>query len=240
MISTARVRLVHCLLAGCAFALAALSFHAPANAQTLPDGLFLPSRCAAKPARVTKYQNGVTKGVQKADELFASSEIGKNPTKLKNKISRVLQRLHDHVLEAFRGEAKDTRLCRVQGVADGFIIRIVDLLGQCILDGAQWGQFTASLYCELSIQLGGLGAADEVFERTPVGLCGELFENACDGVYSFVATGGKKALTSEVKSFCSRRSLSIMPYSGCEPYTKGNFASIFANSMNQDCAYSGE
>jgi hypothetical protein len=240
MSSITRSRIVRSLLVASALALASVCFRSPVAAQALPDGLSRPASCSAKPARSQKYTAGVTKGVQKADELFASSEIGKNPQKLRNKISRVLQRLHDHVLEAFRGEAKDTRLCRVQGVADGFIIHIVELLGQCILDGAQWGQFTASLYCELSIQLGGLGASDDVFQRTPVGLCGDLFETACDGVYSFVATEGKKTMTSDVKRFCTQRSLNIAPYAGCAPYTQGNFASIFANSMAEDCAYSGE
>lgn len=39
----------------------------------------VPSTCSAKPARAQKYQAGLTKGTHRADEQFASSEIGKNP-----------------------------------------------------------------------------------------------------------------------------------------------------------------
>lgn len=199
-------------------------------------GPSVPTFCSAKPQRTQKYQQGLTKGTQKADELFASSEIAKNPQKLQKKIYRVLERLFDNVRDAWRNEVKDNRRCRVQGVADGFITRIVELLGQCILDGAQWGQFTANTYCALSLELGGLGDTG-VFVRAPVGLCGTLFESNCDGVYSFVATEGKTKLPSAVAKFCSDRGLNIQPYAGCLAYTTGNYADIFKNSRSTDCKY---
>jgi hypothetical protein len=197
----------------------------------------VPSLCSSKPQRAQKYQQGLTKGIQKADELFASSEIGKNPDKLQKKINRVLERLRENVREAWRSEAKDNRRCRVQGVADGFLTRIVELLGQCILDGAQWGKFTAELYCALSLELGGLGEGG-VFVRAPAGLCGSLFQTTCDGVYSYVASEGKTQLPATVSKFCSDRGISVSPYAGCFPYTTGNFAEIFSSSRNADCAYS--
>jgi ElaB/YqjD/DUF883 family membrane-anchored ribosome-binding protein len=196
----------------------------------------VPSICSSKPQRAQKYQAGLTKGTQKADELFASSEIGKNPDKLRKKINRVLERLRDQVREAWRSESSDGRRCRVQGVTDGFLSRIVELIDQCILDGAQWGKFTAELYCTLSIELGGLGDGG-VFVRGPVGLCGDLFQQTCDGVYSYVATEGKTKLPATVSRFCSDRGISVSPYAGCYPYTTGNYASIFASSRALDCTY---
>jgi hypothetical protein len=196
----------------------------------------VPSACSAKPARAQKYQAGLTKGTQKADELFASAEIGKSPQKMQKKIFRVLDRLHDQVRDAWHAESSDGRRCRVQGVIDGFLSRIVALIGQCILDGAQWGQFTAQMYCTLSLELGGLGDGG-VFVRGPVGICGDLFQTTCDGVYSYVATEGKTKLPSTVSRFCSERNISVSPYAGCYPYTTGNYASIFANSRAIDCAY---
>jgi hypothetical protein len=79
-----------------------------------------PSKCSANASRNQKYQAGLTKGTQKADELFASSEISKNPQKLQKKINRVLERLRDHVREAWRSDSSDGKRCRVQGVSDGF------------------------------------------------------------------------------------------------------------------------
>ena len=200
------------------------------------SGAGVPATCSAKPARAQKYQTGLTKGTQKADELFASAEIGKSPQKMQKKIFRVLERLHDQVREAWRAESSDGRRCRVQGVIDGFLTRITALIGQCILDGAQWGQFTAQMYCLLSLELGGLGDGG-VFLRGPVGICGDLFQTTCDGVYSYVASEGKTKLPSTVSRFCSDRNISVAPYAGCYPYTIGNYASIFANSRATDCAY---
>lgn len=221
-----------------ALGLAAISDYAAA--QDAHEAQFygpsVPAFCGAKPQRTQKYQQGLSRGTQRADELFASAEIGKNPQKLQRKIDRVLERLFDNVRDAWRAEARDNKRCRVQGVADGFVSRIVELIGQCILDGAQWGQFAANTYCALSLELGGLGDTG-VFVRAPVGLCGSLFQANCDGVYAFVATEGRTDLPSAVAKFCSDRDLDIQPYAGCHTYTTGSFTTVFNNSRGSDCAY---
>lgn len=217
-----------------------ISLSSPVAAQASPSGLSVPSKCTAKALHMQKYQQGASKGTQRADELFASSEIAQNPDKLRKKIDRVLHKLSDHIYEAIRNDSSDGRKCRVQGVADGFISRIVQLLGQCILDGAQWGQFSANLYCDLSLQLGGLGASDELFVRAPVGLCGTMFQGACDGVYTYVATEGATRLSTDVARFCKDRNIAPQPYPGCSVYTQGNFASIFKANRLVDCAYSAQ
>jgi len=184
----------------------------------------------------TKYSNGLTLGQQRADNFFASTEVAKNPKKLQTKLTRALLKLHDHIREARQPDARDGRRCRMQGVADGFLFRLAQLLGQCVLDGAQWGQFAATLYCELSAELGGLGAGD-TFARAPAGLCGTLFEQTCDAVYAYVARGTEAPLTSSVKRFASERGVTITPYPGCTEFAEGAFLTIFEDSRELDCSY---
>src|SRR5262249_29672413 len=110
------------------------------------------------------------------------------------------------------------------------------LVSSCILDGGQWGDFTSNLYCELSIELNGLGES-ETFVRAPVGLCGTLFESVCDNTYQYVATEGRIPLQQPVKSFLSQHGVSPQPYPGCLPHTTGEYAPIFSSAMNSDCSY---
>jgi hypothetical protein len=110
------------------------------------------------------------------------------------------------------------------------------LVGQCILDGGSWGQFTAGLYCELSAELGGLGEPTP-FVRVPVGICGTLFQQVCDGVYGYVATEGGEPLSPPVESFVSTRGLNVQLYPGCEEFTEGAFETIFESARTTDCAY---
>ena len=196
-----------------------------------------PAACNQRDRLRTKYSNGLQAGRQKADNLFAAADVGRNPQKLQKKLNRVLTRLGDHLREVTQSESeKEGRRCRVQGVADGFIVRLAELLGQCILDGAQWGQFTAQLYCELSLELGGL-AEGTLFTRAPAGLCGGLFEFTCDDVYSYIASEAQDTLDPIVQRFISERGLSVAPYPGCGQFTRAQYASVFQSAQQTDCAY---
>lgn len=218
------------LLCACQFGWSLQTSAQVASSQPAP-----PSQCSARrPA--DKFRSGVAAGIQAADKFFAASDVGRDPKKLKRKLNRVLDRLHDHVYQVITSDAADGRRCRVQGIADGFLHRLATLLGECILDGAQWGQFTANLYCDLSIELGGLGN-QEGFYRAPAGLCGTTFEQVCDNVYTHVATEATTPIPQQVSHFVSNRSITLIPYPGCRPYTEANFATIFAAALNLDCAY---
>ncbi|MEY4575850.1 MAG: hypothetical protein RL701_553 [Pseudomonadota bacterium] len=195
-----------------------------------------PSLCVDKAKKSAKYTAGVAAGTQRADNFFASAEIARNPVKLRGKLIRALERLYGHVRDAMDEEVGIGRRCRVQGVVDGYLYRITQLLGQCILDGGQWGQFAANLYCDLSVELGGFGE-NEPFMRPPVGLCGTLFEAVCDGVYAHVATEGSTPLSPAVQSYLSQRGLSVTTYPGCKPYTEGTFQSLYLNAIQIDCSY---
>lgn len=173
-----------------------------------------PAQCTGKPRHLEKFRNGLQTGIQRADAIFNATDVRKDKAELRCKLDRVLDRLHEHVRTVLASDAADGRRCRVQGVADDFIFRLAQLLGQCVLDGAQWGQFTSNLYCELSIERGGLGEQGE-FYRAPPGLCGALFENICDDVYAYVATEGTDAISARAQQFLSERALTITPYPGC-------------------------
>jgi hypothetical protein len=202
----------------------------------VPAAPRVPSLCTGTSKLSTKYNTGLTLGQQRADTFFASTEVAKSPKKLATKLSRALVRLHDHIRDALQPDTREGRRCRIQGVADGFLYRLAQLLGQCVLDGAQWGQFAANLYCELSIELDGLGVID-AFTRAPAGLCGTLFEQTCDAVYAYVATGGEVPLMSSVGRFASDRGVTLTPYPGCSEFTEGAFLTVFEGARELDCSY---
>jgi hypothetical protein len=206
---------------------------APAAAQSAPVP---PAQCNAKPKHEEKFRAGFATGRQKADAIFAAADIAKDRKKLRRALGRVLGRLHGHVLDVIASERSDARRCRVQGVAEGFISRLAELLGECVLDGAHWAQFAANLYCELSIEVGGLADSGE-FYRAPAGLCGTLFERVCDAAYGHIATEAAVALEPRVQSFLAERSVTLVPYRGCAEYTRSPFDRVFESAVLLDCSY---
>jgi hypothetical protein len=209
---------------------------ARAHAQT-PAAPKVPLSCNVNARLLTKYNGGYSDGIKKADTFFASSEVAKNKQKLQSKMIRALDKLYGYMRDAMSQETREGRRCRVQGLAEGYIYRLVQLLGQCVLDGAQWAQFASDLYCDLSVELGGLGGDAMPLARAPVGLCGTLFEQVCDSSYAYIATEGQAALSTPVKSFLSSRGVVLQPYPGCKPYTTGAFEVAFESAVDLDCAY---
>jgi hypothetical protein len=205
-------------------------------AQAVTSEPTTPAQCTANARHVEKFRSGFTAGKQKADNIWTASDVGRDAKKLRRKLGRVLDRLHDHVWEVIHGDAPDGKRCRVQGVADGFIFRLAQLLGECVLDGAQWAQFSANLYCELSIELDGLGNQGQFF-RAPAGLCGSLFERVCDNGYAYVATEGQTALLPDVKRLLQQRAVTLTPFPGCQSYTVSPHHVAFDEAVNLDCAY---
>src|SRR5262245_50593062 len=108
MRSTPVLRYLLCL------ACAAVSGYAlPVVAQTPP------AQCTSK-QRPAKSGHGYAAGSQRADNFVNAADVARNPNKLKKKLDRVLDRLHDHVREVLASDTSEGRRCRVQGVADGF------------------------------------------------------------------------------------------------------------------------
>jgi hypothetical protein len=113
-------------------------------------------------------------------------------------------------------------VCRYTGTVDGVYNKLDALYGtcadQCFLDGQFAGELSGEVYCELSIALGGLAAADD-FLRGPVAVCGFNFEVGCDS--SFISVTETYANTDGL----------------CEPFTVGEFSEVWEQARNNQCAY---
>ncbi len=126
--------------------------------------------------------------------------------------------------------------CRAQGYVDGYFYRLNKLFGQCVLDGADWGQFAANLYCALSIDLGGL-AETALFVRAPIGLCGNLFEATCEDLFRYVGLEGNYSIQPIVASYLEVSGFTPEPFAGCAEYTDNAFLNVFQQSLHNDCTY---
>jgi hypothetical protein len=116
-------------------------------------------------------------------------------------------------------------VCRYAGNIDGAYGALDLLYGtcadQCFLDGEMIGALTGEIYCELSIALGGLVAADE-FIRGEVQVCGLNFEIGCDS--AFIGTTLEYENTDGV----------------CLPFTEDGFEPVWDQVRNNSCAYEPE
>jgi cysteine-rich repeat protein len=87
--------------------------------------------------------------------------------------------------------------CRYTGYVDGIASRLTEIeqicVDQCILDGQFIGDITATVYCDLSISLGGLGLADYLIEGL-LTVCGEEMVAACEGTFTTVTEGNEECV----------------------------------------------
>jgi hypothetical protein len=108
--------------------------------------------------------------------------------------------------------------CRIAGVMAG-AEEAVDAMWtqcdwQCSQEGTLMAQIGSKLYCNLSIRLGGLKAADQLI-RMPVSLCGAEFQTTCDAAFLGQAQGDSQ----------------------CYPYTMPPFDAAFRQAQNNQCTY---
>jgi hypothetical protein len=112
--------------------------------------------------------------------------------------------------------------CRFRGVVEGVLdaldVVFASCVDACFLEGQFAGEISAFAYCELSIALNGLETADD-FLRGPVQVCGLSFEIGCDT--QFIDTSS--AYDNELGS--------------CEPFTAGEFQTVFDQARENQCAY---
>ena len=89
----------------------------------------------------------------------------------------------------------------------------------CYNEGVIIGELAAIVYCEISLQLGGLATADQ-FIRMPVQMCGFNFEFGCD--INFMSLSFE--YTNDLGS--------------CEQYTWcGDYFDVWDQVRNNQCAY---
>ena len=204
-----------------------------ASAQTVPT---VPSECTD--ARNAKsWSAGRAAGESRVDSVWKSTAVGKNLDNLSAQLPTVLASLETALVGLSAGhEPTPLVQCRAQGYTEGFLYRLNKLFGQCVLDGADWGQFAANVYCSLAIELDGLGE-QSLFVRAPVGLCGNLFEFTCEDTYRFVGSEGADGLSSVVQTYIDQQGLVLEPFVGCGAYSDGEQLATFESALHNDCTY---
>jgi hypothetical protein len=179
---------------------------------------------------------GRAKGEEHIQTAWDSSSVRRNLSRLNNDLPRVIERLQRKIVDLVERDVDAKVKCRAQGFVEGFFFRLNQLFGRCVLDGANWGQFAANVYCSLSLELGGLGEVP-LFVRAPSGVCGDLFEYTCEDVYRYVGTEGSDPISRRVQTLLDRKKLVVAPFAECRAFTGGDFAPVFEAAVYNDCSY---
>lgn len=207
-----------------------------ASAQQQPT---VPEECTASRDQ-RGWTSGRSAGESRVNSLWRSAAVGQDLDKLSDALPGALETL-ETALSGLAANAEPTQYvrCRAQGYAEGYFFRLNQLFGQCVVDGADWGQLAANIYCSLSIELDGL-AESSLFVRAPVGLCGNLFEYTCEDVYRYVGKEGDHEFQPLVANFLESNGFVVEPFAGCGPYTDDEFLAAFESSLHNDCTYEQE
>jgi hypothetical protein len=216
-------------------------FSATASAQNLPNepGLpaapTLPSECSAR-RDSSAWTAGKSAGESRLNSVWRSTAVGQDLDNLSDVLPNVLDSVQQY-LTALTGNQPPTLniKCRAQGYTEGFVFGLNKLFKQCVLDGADWGQFAADVYCRLSIELGGL-SAESLFVRAPAGLCANRFEFTCEEVYRNVATDGAHVIHEVVQSYLEEDGFTVETYPGCGIYTDNEWLEAFESSLHNECS----
>lgn len=217
--------------------LAACVVMASATASAQTTAPTAPSECSASRDK-SGWTAGRQAGESRVTSVWKSASVNQNLDNLSDALPGLLDALQQNLAGLANGQRNPSQYvrCRAQGYADGFFWRLNQLFGQCVLDGADWAQFAANLYCELSTELGGLEAAS-LFVRAPVGLCGNLFEATCEDVYRFIGKEGHYTINASVKAYLDVSGFMAEPYAGCSQYAQDAFLSVFESALHNDCSY---
>jgi hypothetical protein len=180
----------------------------------------IPSGCSKNALDARTYQTGIVQGrilVQRAWGKVNSCD------KLEAFSDGVLRTVKDYPPPG----ATEASICRYSGLYEGVFQEIDSVWmacdGQCCSEGRAIGELAASLYCQLSILLGGLGSLDD-FVRKPVYLCGFSFQTCCDA--SFLST----SITNQSEDAAGQ-------LQQCLPYTEHPFFDIWDLTRKVQCAY---
>lgn len=169
---------------------------------------------------VRQFLVGVRAGRSLGAQAIASVEEASAEPNICDDIEAIdqLQALIEDIVEDLVDiPPSEIAACRLQGQIVGLLAEVADLQDTCedtcIADGEFIGEISAQLYCALSIALDGLGLA-ELFDRLATTVCGELFEDACDGAFFDTATSDLE----------------------CVEFTEDPFDDVFNVAQNNQCA----
>jgi len=186
------------------------------------------------------WNAGVFTGVAVVDQIWYSPAVNRDPDNWEILEHGVVDVIPQVVagLPSWPDGYTDYVQCRIQGLLEGTTCRMMEINPglECALDGADWGEISASVYCLLSEDLDGLGDVAPWFIRPPVGLCGDEFQSWCEDVYRYVATNGDDPLNDE---HVDPPWTPWPPYGDpeCLAYTQDPFATVFEHSVTIDCTY---
>lgn len=210
-----------------------------ASAQSVPSvpkAPTIPTECSST-ANARAWTSARAAGESRVNTVWKSGAVAQDLDRLSDVLPNVLDSLQQYLVTLTSGSEPTLAIqCRAQGYTEGFVYRLNVIFKQCVLDGADWGQFAADLYCRLSVELGGL-ASDTLFVRAPVGLCGNMFEATCEEVYRYVGSEGEHEVLPIVTSYLDAHDITIEPYPGCGVYTADEHLEAFESSLHNDCTY---
>jgi hypothetical protein len=203
---------------------------------SVPAAPVLPSECSAR-RDSTAWNSGRSSGESRVNSVWRSSAVNRDLDNLSDALPNVLDALQQYLLSLAGDSEPTTNIkCRAQGYTEGFLFALNKLFAACVLDGADWGQFAADVYCRMSLELGGLGE-ETLFVRAPVGLCGNLFEYTCEDVYRYVGSEGDHTVASIVQDYLDDEGITLEPYPGCGIYTDDEYLATFEAALHNDCTY---
>jgi hypothetical protein len=200
----------------CALSAGMLLLSAEVQAQDVPDGC----RDTGSSKNARSYQQG--KSVGKSLVQVAWKQL-KTCSRMRNVADLVTVGL-----KAIRPTSNGRpAVCLYTGAVDG-VFQGLDAIfatcnDQCCLEGEVIGKMSATLYCDLSILLGGLGEPEH-FVRGPVDTCGAAFQTCCDATYT-VTSQRYSAKTADGKTV------------SCQPYTRGAYQSVWTETRDLECGY---
>lgn len=213
------------------------SFASAQGVPSVPKAPTLPSECSAR-RDSTAWTSGRSGGESRVNSIWKSTAVNQDLDNLSDQLPQILEALEQYLTSLSMGQTPTTYIkCRAQGYTEGFLFALNKLFKACVLDGANWGQFAADVYCRMSIELGGLGE-ETLFLRAPIGLCGNLFEYTCEDSYRYVSKEGDFSITPIVQSYLDQEGIVLEPYPGCGIYTDDEYLSTFEAALHNDCTYS--
>jgi hypothetical protein len=215
----------------------------PTACKTTPPA---PAQCTGRD--LTGFRAGLGQGTSTVDQIWESAAIGQNPDNWETLIAQVTTTIPNTVAVVRESTWSNYLLCRTQGLLDGAVCRMneIDPIPGCQLDGVDWGKMSASIYCNLSDALNGLGDVEPWFIRPSPGMCGGGFQSFCEDVYRFGATHGADPLASQVETLLTARGIlssSLLQSATCPFFTQDHdapvpdFKNVFEDSVLVDCSY---
>lgn len=188
------------------------------------------------------YSAGVGQGVSTVDQIWESDTVNQELDNWDILKTRVTDTIPNTVEAVFEPTWSQYLQCRTQGLLEGSVCRMneLDPIPGCQLDGVDWGKMSATLYCALSVDLGGLADIPPWFIRLPLGMCGTNFQTYCEDVYRYGATTGDDHLSPAVEAFLVNKSIapaSLLQPATCKPYTESPWNVVFDDSIFVDCSY---